>query len=251
MNRSYKTKAIIIKQFEVGEADRIIIAFSRDFGLITLKARGVRKILAKLKGHLELLAYTQLEVHKGRSSLDTIIGAEAIDSFKKIRQNLRSTSRLYLVLEFLNKILPEGESHPQIFDCLLFLLKSLDKKESRKRLIVIITYFYLQALRGLGYYPHFRECIKCQGDLKRGSNFFDFYGAGTICRDCGRGENLTKISDRAVVFLRFLIENKRIFLPKIKISAKISAEAYALVEYYLETTIDSELKSKKFVKLID
>ncbi|MBU2595356.1 DNA repair protein RecO [Patescibacteria group bacterium] len=249
--RNYKTKAIIIKQFEVGEADRIISVFSRDFGLITLKARGVRKILAKLKGHLELLSCTQLEIHKSRSSLDTIIGAEAINPFKKIRQNLRSTSRLYLVLEFLNKILPEGESHPKIFDRLLYLLKSLDKNKNKERRIIVITYFCLQVLRELGYYPHFRECIKCQKDLKRGSNFFDFYGAGTVCRDCGERGAFISVSDQAIVFLRFLIENKNISLQKIKISPKVSFEAYALVERYLETTIDSELKSKKFVKLID
>lgn len=250
MNRSYKTKAIIIKQYEVGEADKIIIAFSRDLGLITLSARGVRKILAKLKGHLELLSYTQLEIHRGRS-LDTIIGAEAINPFKKIRQNLRSTSRLYLVLEFLNKILPEGESHPKIFDRLFYLLKSLDKKESRERRIVVITYFCLQVLRELGYYPHFRECIKCQKDLKSGGNFFDFYGAGTVCRDCGGGEALIPISDQVVIFLRFLIENNNISLPEIKVSTKVSTEAYALVERYLETTIDSELKSRKFIKQVD
>lgn len=248
MNRSYKTKAIIIKQYEVGEADRIIVVFSREFGKLVLKARGVRKILAKLKGHLELLSYTQLEIHQGRS-LDTIIGAEAINPFKKIRQNLRSTSRLYLVLEFLNKILPEGESHSKIFDRLLYLLKSLDK--NKKRRIVVITYFCLQALRGLGYYPHFRECVKCRKDLKNGGNFFDFLGAGTVCRDCGEEEALISISDQAVIFLRFLIENNNISLPKIKVLTRVSAEAYALVERYLETTIDSELKSRKFIKQVD
>lgn len=251
MNRNYKTKAIIIKQYEVGEADRIIIAFSREFGLITLKARGVRKILAKLKGHLELLSYTQLEIHRSNTSLDTIIGAEMLISFKKIRQSLRSTSRLYLVLEFLNKILPEGESHPQIFNCLLYLLNNLDKNKNRERRIIMITYFCLQALRGLGYYPHFRECIRCQKDLEKGGNFFDFFGAGTICRDCGKSGAFVSISDQAVIFLRFLIENKKNSLQKIKIPAKVLAEAYGLVEHYLEATIDSELKSKKFIELID
>ncbi|TSC91271.1 MAG: DNA repair protein RecO (recombination protein O) [Candidatus Berkelbacteria bacterium Licking1014_96] len=250
MNRSYKTKAIIIKQYEVGEADRIVVVFSREFGRLVLKARGVRKILAKLKGHLELLAYTQLEIHQGRS-LDTIIGAEAQSLFKKIRQNLRSTSRLYLVLEFLNKILPEGEPHPEIFDRLLYLLENLDKKESRERRIVVITYFCLQVLRELGYYPHFRECLKCQKDIESGGNFFDFLGAGIVCRDCGGEEALMPVSDQAVIFLRFLIENNNIFLPEIKVLPKVSVEAYSLVERYLETTIDSELKSKKFVKLVD
>jgi len=254
--RSYKTKAIIIKQYEVGEADRIVVAFSRDLGLITLSARGVRKTLAKLKGHLELYTYSNLIIHKSRGAIDIITGAETIHSFKKLRGNLKNTSRIFLIFEFLNRILPEREEHQKIFDLLLFILKELENKPNKKHRLILSSYFLLRALKELGYAPHFRECIRCQSKLKKGGNYFDFNGAGTVCPSCSQEENVfnisdAKVSDYALVGLRILNENSSIELANIKADIKIFEELANLVQNYVEYVIESELKSRKFIKEID
>lgn len=251
MNRSYKTKAIIIKQYEVGEADRIIIAFSRDFGLLTLSARGVRKTLAKLKGHLELLNHSLILVHKSRSSsIDTITGAETIHPFKKLRSCLKSTSRIYLILEFLSRILPEREPHPEIFDLLFYVLEDLENNDQRRRRLILNSYFLLRSLKLLGYAPRLHECIRCQKNLKKGNNYFDLAGAGTVCAGCV-DQSLIPISDRAIVFLRIINEHDKISLPRIKVNQEVVEEISCLVENYIEYIIESELKSKRFVKQVD
>ena len=38
-----KTEAIVLKQFDLGEADKIITFYSKDYGKIRAVARGVRK----------------------------------------------------------------------------------------------------------------------------------------------------------------------------------------------------------------
>lgn len=255
--RSYKTKAIIIKQYEVGEADRIIIAFSRDLGLITLSARGVRKTLAKLKGHLELYTYSQLLIHKSRGAIDIITGAETIYSFKKLRESLENTSRIFLIFEFLNRVLPEREEHKKIFDLLLFVLKELEKQPERERRLILSSHFLLRTLKELGYAPHFRECIRCQSKLKKGGNYFDFNGAGTVCPICSRIESErfkilhTKISDHTLIGLRILNENRSFKLANIKADIKVFEELADLIENYVEYVIESELKSKNFIKQVD
>ncbi len=255
--RSYKTKAIIIKQYEVGEADRIIVAFSRNFGLITLSARGVRKTLAKLKGHLELYTYSELLIHKSRGAIDVITGAETIHSFKKLRQSLKSTSRVYLIFEFLNRILPEREKHESIFKLLLYALKEIENEKQRERRLIISSYFLLKAIKELGYAPHFRECIHCQSDLKRGGNYFDLGGAGTVCPECSAiserefEARLKFISDGALVGLRILNENKGLKLSKIRAKREILEEIASLIEDYAEYILETELKSKKFIKQVD
>lgn len=295
--RSYKTKAIIIKRYEVGEADRIIIAFSRDLGLITLSARGVRKILAKLKGHLELFNYSWLLIHKSsRGAVDTIIGAETIHPFKKLRLSLESTSRVYLISEFLNRILPEREGYESIFKLLLYTLKEIENEKERERRLIISSYFLLRAIKELGYAPHFRECIRCQLDLKQGGNYFDPEGGGTVCPDCSVVSNrefqtglkfisdepdpasggvsgrvrrqssssaasigshprqrwgIRAISDKALIGLRLLNENRGIRLLKIKTEKKNLEEISSLIESYVEYILEAEFKSKKFIKEID
>jgi DNA repair protein RecO (recombination protein O) len=250
--RSYKTKAIIIKQYEVGEADRIIIAFSRDFGRLALKARGVRKILAKLKGHLELFTHSKLEIHATmRGSIDTITGAETIDSFRNIRGDLESTSRVYFILEFINKVLPEREGHERIFDLLHYTLSEINKNKSRDKRIILSSHLCLQIFKELGFYPHFRECIRCGEPLEAGNNYFDFDGAGTVCGRCLPTENLIPISDRAIIGLRLLIENEDEELKSIKMPLDTLEEIYNIIERYAQVVIDSELKSKEFVRHVD
>jgi DNA repair protein RecO (recombination protein O) len=254
--RSYKTKAIIIKQYEVGEADRIIVAFSEDFGLLTLSARGVRKTLAKLKGHLELFNYSHLIIHKSRGSIDTIIGAETIRSFKKLRQSLASTSRIYLIFEFLNRVLPEREEHHKIYKLLLYILKEIENNDERCHRLLMSSYFLLRAIKELGYAPHFRECIRCQTELKKGGNYFDLEGGGTVCLDCGAISShefrlLKGISDKALIGLRLLSENGKIKLAKIKAKREILEEMAELIENYVEYILEAELKSKKFIKQVD
>ena len=252
--RSYKTKGIVIKKINIGEADLILVVFSKGFGKISLKARGVRKILAKLKGHLETFSYSRLEIHRSKSSTDVITGAETIHSFKNIRNNLAATSRAYFLLEFLDRIMPEGEGHEKIFDWFLYTLKEINKEENRERRAIISIHFCLQALKGLGYYPHFRECIRCGSMLETGGNYFDFNGAGTVCPKCNGKENafgIMPISDRAVVGLRLLIENNKNKLEQIKMPLEVLEEIYNIVERYVEIVVDEDMKSKKFVSKVD
>ena len=64
---AYQTDAIILKREDAFEADRIYHIYTRDFGKVRALATGVRKINAKLSGHLEPfnLAWVELMSKKG------------------------------------------------------------------------------------------------------------------------------------------------------------------------------------------
>lgn len=50
---SYQTNAIVLKREDIFESDRLYHLYTEDFGKIRTIAGGVRKINAKLTGHLE------------------------------------------------------------------------------------------------------------------------------------------------------------------------------------------------------
>ncbi|HBC59309.1 TPA: DNA repair protein RecO, partial [Candidatus Azambacteria bacterium] len=43
----HQTLGVVIKKHDIGEADRFLTIFTRDFGKIETTARGIRKIEAK------------------------------------------------------------------------------------------------------------------------------------------------------------------------------------------------------------
>ena len=50
---TYQTKAIVLKREDIFEADRVYNLYTEEFGKVRAIAGSVRKINAKLSGHLE------------------------------------------------------------------------------------------------------------------------------------------------------------------------------------------------------
>lgn len=71
-----RTKGIILQSRDVGEYDRVITAYTQDFGKLRLVAISVRKITSKLRGGLEPLCFSEFEFIEGRARLvltDTVL----------------------------------------------------------------------------------------------------------------------------------------------------------------------------------
>ncbi len=64
---TYQTKAIVLKRENIFEADRLYHLYTEDFGKVKAIAGGIRKINAKLTGHLEPfnLVWVELMTKKG------------------------------------------------------------------------------------------------------------------------------------------------------------------------------------------
>ena len=64
---TYQTNAVVLKREDIFEADRLYHLYTEDFGKVKAIAGGVRKINAKLTGHLEPfnLVWVELMTKKG------------------------------------------------------------------------------------------------------------------------------------------------------------------------------------------
>ena len=87
MTNTYKTEAIIIKRINLGEADRIVTAFSSEFGNIRFVAKGVRRIKSKLAGSVEPFYKSNLLVATGRN-LDILSSAEIVKTYLSLKPAL-------------------------------------------------------------------------------------------------------------------------------------------------------------------
>ena len=59
---AYQTSAIVLKREDIFEADRLYHLYTEDFGKVRVIAGSVRKINAKLTGHLEPFNLVQVEL---------------------------------------------------------------------------------------------------------------------------------------------------------------------------------------------
>ena len=83
---NYVTEAINLKSYNLNDADKIMVMYSKENGLIKGVAKGIKKPKSKLGARMDLLVANTLQILKGRS-LDTIIQAQTVNHFRKTRED--------------------------------------------------------------------------------------------------------------------------------------------------------------------
>jgi DNA repair protein RecO (recombination protein O) len=178
----YKTEAIVINRINLSEADRIITFLSPTQGKFKAVARGVRRIKARMAGHLELFSRVDLMLAEGRR-LDVITSARLQQYPQQLVGNFASLQKAYLLAEIVNKLLDERQPHVEVYDLLQVSLEALDQGIDAG---AVELYFRLHLLDSLGYRPVLDECVICHrtpgGNLR-----FDPEAGGVVGSECHAG----------------------------------------------------------------
>src|SRR2546428_11252668 len=86
-SRTSRAGAIVFRRVDLGEADRILVLFSRHFGKLHVVAKGIRRATSRMAGHAEPLAHATYQLARGRE-LDLLTGAETRAGYPSIRDHL-------------------------------------------------------------------------------------------------------------------------------------------------------------------
>jgi DNA repair protein RecO (recombination protein O) len=238
--RQYQTEAVIIKKVKLGEADRILTLFTRDYGKIEAVAKGVRRPKSKMAGHLELLTHSQVRLARGRN-LDTIIGSQVIESYMALKNDLWLTSSGLYAAELVNQFTVERVSNPSLFR---LLLETLDRLSQAINPDLTLRYFELHLLDLAGYKPQLQECVSCRVELKPVVNAFCCSSGGILCPNC-RYEHPASfsISVDALKVLRLFQRSTFDVVPRLKVSPELAQELKAGLASYIRYLLEREIKS--------
>lgn len=130
---SYKTQGIVLARRNFGEADRILILYTRDFGRVSLLAKGVRKPGSRKRGHIEVFSQISFSAAK-TYGIDIMTEAETVDSFEEIRTNLNKVSLAYYFCEAIGKTTHEGEENMELYERLIYYFSRLKHDSKLKTL---------------------------------------------------------------------------------------------------------------------
>ncbi len=144
-----RTKAIILRRTNYGEADRILQLITPTDGKISVIARGVRREKSRLAGGVELFARSDVTIHQGKGDLSVLTGARLEKFYSSILQDYE---RLQFGYEAIKQIAKAAESldEPAFFTLLDETFAALDDKQII--LVATKTWFWLQLgiLLGIG-----------------------------------------------------------------------------------------------------
>ena len=114
MSNDIRTKALVLRRTNFGEADRII-NFLTEQGIISAIAKGVRKEKSKLAGSVELFTVSDITLHKGlNNKLCILTSAKTLEHYDQI-----------LIMKQIAKY-AENSTGPEYFDLLKQILSALN-----------------------------------------------------------------------------------------------------------------------------
>lgn len=62
----YRDRAVVLRTYRLGEADRIVVLLTREHGKVRAVAKGVRKTTSRIGARLEPMNHVEVQLHRGR-----------------------------------------------------------------------------------------------------------------------------------------------------------------------------------------
>lgn len=120
----YTTEAFILREYERDENDMVYKVWTRDFGIIFVLARGIRKINAKLRMVIKKNNFLLMTVVKGKDTW-LLTGAEEDRGNIHFENNDWQFKARKIIGEGINKLIEEKKTYKKLFDRLksIFILE--------------------------------------------------------------------------------------------------------------------------------
>lgn len=242
--RSFRSEAIILRRSDIGEADRLLTLYTRDFGKMKAVAKGTRKPQSRKTGHVEPFMRTQFLFAEGRG-LHIITQAEMVEAYPELRQDLvRATYASYAV-ELLDRFTVEDDHHTGVYQLLSDALGWFAVGED---LLLAARFYELKLLSLVGFRPQLFHCVSCGEPIQEQDQFFSADLGGLLCPDCGSIDRRSRrISSVAVKVLRYLQTREWETAKVLNLKRPLHSELEAVMHYYLTYILERNLKSVDFL----
>lgn len=234
-----ETEAIVLRTHRVGEADKIVSLFSRQFGRIRAAASGAQRSKSRYGGLLEPLTYIRLWLFERENrDLFRVNSAELLETFFGMQSEYRVHLAAQYLAEAAERFLPEREVNERTFRLYLAVLRGLKTSGEVDRPLVYFDYWLL---RLGGFLPPLGACSSC-GTRWAGDAIFRLADSvGLVCNRCRRPGKSLQISPD---ILPLLETASQLPLDRWMISENrdiVTAEARRTLEVWVELAAERKL----------
>ena len=174
-----QTRALVLRSRSFAETDRLLTLLTWDEGKISAKAPGARRVKSKLAAAVELFTCGSFLLYRGKT-LFTITQVQVETRYSRLMMRVEDYARGLYFAELVERLLPEGEPNPQVFQLLQNAWGDLEAGAVDRELLT--RYFELRLLLILGFRPHSDNCLFC-GDTV-GPFYWNTTAGGLFCSSC-------------------------------------------------------------------
>lgn len=241
----YRSRALIIKNRDYRETDKLVTFFSEQEGKATAVARGVKKPASSLRACVQPFCHSLLYLNAGKE-LGTITQGSIINFYGNCREDLRRTLYIMYMLELLDKTLMEHVPLPQLYEIVLAILDYFNETGLN---LLAIRYFETALLINLGYKPLLDRCVIC--GAHQNLTAFSISEGGTVCSSCCSNLGMTvRLPGEILALLKLFVNSNLKTITRVKASPRIKVELERFLEQYLEYHLERKFYVKNTIKTL-
>lgn len=202
----HESEAIVLQNYPLGEADRLVSFLSRTMGRMRGVAAGARKPKSRFGSTLERLSHVRIWFHERETrELVRISQCEIIESFIDAFRDYPSSIALALFSEITQAVLPDREASDASFRLLLLASQAV-KRTGKPELP--LAYFALWSVRLGGWLPALDRCAKCGKAIGPGdAAHFSPRASAISCPHC-RQPGMRTLSPGAMTAVRKMLAER-------------------------------------------
>ena len=244
-SRLYKTDAIVLSRFELGEADRVLTLLTPHLGKLKAIARGVRRPTSRLGGTVEPFAELHLVLARGRT-FDVVTQVSVAHAWLHFRDALHPTATAWYLAELTDRAIEERHESFAFYALLRRAYELLDTGMAPDR---VARWFEMRLADELGVRPEIDRCVECDRTLEPDDAFRWVPALGGVL--CGRhaeppAERLA-LSLEALKLLRAYRRLDAQALAALRLPGAVEAEVETAMRLFLRYVMEREPRSRAFL----
>src|SRR6201988_2912883 len=156
----FETEALILRSYNLAEADKIVVCLSRSAGLIRGVAKGCRKLKNRFGASLEPFTFINLTYYeKENRELVSFRNAEILNSRFKLSSNAAILTGFSYMGDLLIDFSPPHQANDNLFRMALACFEAAS--ETPTDLDAVLRYFEVWLLKIEGFLPDLKACANC------------------------------------------------------------------------------------------
>ena len=222
-------KAIVFKVKDFKEKDKLLQAFSLEYGLIDILVKNVKSNNSKVKWLCQPFCFAEVKLSE-LGNYYLLTSANLIDNFYDICLDIDKLYLLSNLILIIEKILPAKEPNPILFLNLIKVLKFVNYDSMDYKIVYIK--FLLDLLNNLGYQFNLDFCAECKNAFLN-DRYLNINNGEIVCKNCCNVYDL-KISNKVYNYIHILNNTEFECLLTVKIDVKTLEELCLFLESYFK-----------------
>ena len=244
--RSFRTPAIILRRFDLGEADRLLTLLTPRHGKIEVVAKGARKLTSTKTGHVELFTRADMLIHRGRD-LGIAVQAEMVAPYLPLRDDLTLGAYAGYAAELADRFTNSGDDETARLFTLLDETFHRLCTDTDPRLA--LRYYEMHLLDQVGFRPELNECVIGHEPVQPEDQFFSYAEGGVVCsQDAARGTSFIPLPMLTLKVMRHMQRSPYAHVKDLQINSVLHDDLERLMQGYITFLLERRLQSADFIR---